>query len=531
MNTGASFAPLRQIYHAMILAAWYKKNLRRSVLGEAYADHGVVDGILSPDQAAKERTYQAYLESFKKGAYNFIREETDAATGETVPHRYFSGGLEGVKAVTEETRLGALSLPEVAQLPIAGDRLMTFILDAGPALENFPGIPGKDIGPGTAPKRGHSYQEVSEFAHDFANKSLVVAAYAQVLEAGSDLGAVDMLQVIVDDILKSIQECNKLRLQAPWSASLSEDLVERYASIQERLKEALAAVNALRLKRQDLTLGRLYFGILSSIQMLSRFLDPQAKQLVRSRVSLKDYLSLKLHPDSLWPGLTTNVIVDGDAGDVSLDVVLFDRVLDNLITNASEAKKGPVQITVRIERQGEFVRIAFEDNGPGFSADLLSRNWFLVQGHSTKEGRAGRAERGAGLVSSAKIVKLHGGTITPENIITDGKVTGARFVILLPVDPSQKPDVPMSSPAPKNLQAEIDRWIGLIYRSAENAPGGEPLEYPVYRSRKCFEVVLPLLPRIKQVFPDTRRSFMRRRWRRIRCCRCIPEKRSVSIFS
>jgi len=63
---------LRQIYSAMILAAWYKKNLRKTVMGDLYIDHAALEGIASPDREAKERVYQAYLTSFKAGAYNFI---------------------------------------------------------------------------------------------------------------------------------------------------------------------------------------------------------------------------------------------------------------------------------------------------------------------------------------------------------------------------------------------------------------------------------------------------------------------------
>ncbi|MEI6438511.1 MAG: hypothetical protein WCO69_07170 [Candidatus Omnitrophota bacterium] len=140
VNTGAQFAQLRQIYNAMILAAWYKKNLRRTILGEAYADQGAVDGVLSPDQAAKERIYQSYLESFKKGAYNFIREEKDAVTGDTVPRKYFSGGLQGVNPsqVVEKTDRAELTPGEVAAQPAAGDQLMTVSLQAGPAREALP---------------------------------------------------------------------------------------------------------------------------------------------------------------------------------------------------------------------------------------------------------------------------------------------------------------------------------------------------------------------------------------------------------
>jgi len=40
VNQGKNFASLRQIYNAMILAAWYKNNLKESLLGKVYVDQG-----------------------------------------------------------------------------------------------------------------------------------------------------------------------------------------------------------------------------------------------------------------------------------------------------------------------------------------------------------------------------------------------------------------------------------------------------------------------------------------------------------
>ena len=40
-----------------------------------------------------EFIYQRYLQAFKKGAYNYIKEETDPISQETIPRKYFSGGM------------------------------------------------------------------------------------------------------------------------------------------------------------------------------------------------------------------------------------------------------------------------------------------------------------------------------------------------------------------------------------------------------------------------------------------------------
>ncbi|MBN1870446.1 MAG: 6-phosphofructokinase [Candidatus Omnitrophica bacterium] len=92
VNYGENFANLRQIYNSVILAAWYKKNLKESLLGSVYMDKNKVDGVDIKDPKVNEEIYQQYLEAFKVGAYNFIKEEYDQVSQQVIPRKYFSGG-------------------------------------------------------------------------------------------------------------------------------------------------------------------------------------------------------------------------------------------------------------------------------------------------------------------------------------------------------------------------------------------------------------------------------------------------------
>jgi len=92
VNSGKHFAPLRQIFHSMILATWFKKNLKNNILNQVYSDQSKIEGVNVDDKDIKEKIYQQYLEAYKKGAYNYIKEEIDPITNETIPRKYFSGG-------------------------------------------------------------------------------------------------------------------------------------------------------------------------------------------------------------------------------------------------------------------------------------------------------------------------------------------------------------------------------------------------------------------------------------------------------
>ena len=95
VNQGRNFAPLRQIFNSMILAAWYKQNLKASLLGQNYANQNKMNGINIDDPKMKERIYNQYVQAFEKGVYNYIKEDYDSQTQKMIPRKYFSGGIKG----------------------------------------------------------------------------------------------------------------------------------------------------------------------------------------------------------------------------------------------------------------------------------------------------------------------------------------------------------------------------------------------------------------------------------------------------
>ncbi len=93
VNENKNFAKLRQVYNSLILATWYKKKIKDSILFQVYADKNKVAGVNIDDPQEKQKIYQRYLQAFKKGVYNYIKEEQDPMTQEIIPRKYFSGGM------------------------------------------------------------------------------------------------------------------------------------------------------------------------------------------------------------------------------------------------------------------------------------------------------------------------------------------------------------------------------------------------------------------------------------------------------
>ena len=123
VNEGKNFAKLRQAYQGLILAAWYKKNMKESLLSKGYVDKGKTLGVDTKDKQINQKIYQQYLKAYKKGAYNFIKEEVDPATQQVIPRKYFSGGFNAAMLALKMREVKSNS-PAVIELNTGMNRLL-----------------------------------------------------------------------------------------------------------------------------------------------------------------------------------------------------------------------------------------------------------------------------------------------------------------------------------------------------------------------------------------------------------------------
>lgn len=101
VNEGKNFSQLRQVFYSLILAQWYQDAFKRSILNKDYSGRNKVAGIDVSDPNNKELIYQQYLSAYKKGVFNYIKEETDQISQQPVPRKYFSGGFVDQKIERE----------------------------------------------------------------------------------------------------------------------------------------------------------------------------------------------------------------------------------------------------------------------------------------------------------------------------------------------------------------------------------------------------------------------------------------------
>jgi len=83
-----------------------------------------------------EAIYRRYLEAFKKGAFNFIREDIDPATRQPVPRKYFSGGfafgkeMNAAMLVNQDSSRVPAGLQKALWIGVRLDRAMNADKDA-----------------------------------------------------------------------------------------------------------------------------------------------------------------------------------------------------------------------------------------------------------------------------------------------------------------------------------------------------------------------------------------------------------------
>lgn len=112
------------------------------------------------------------------------------------------------------------------------------------------------------------------------------------------------------------------------------------------------------------------------------------------------------------------------------------QVFRNLIDNARSFSvldpEHPGEVRVRLEKNGRDISATVEDDGPGIPPENLETVFERFYTARPK-GAAFGGHSGLGLSIARQIISAHEGTIRAENRTdADGKILGARFVVVLP---------------------------------------------------------------------------------------------------
>jgi two-component system sensor histidine kinase KdpD len=270
---------------------------------------------------------------------------------------------------------------------------------------------------------------------------LLRAEQRRLLDALADQGALAIERVhLVEDIERVRREAEADRLRSALLTSISHDLRTPLAAV-------LGAAGALRdlpKSLDDAAKTDLLATIIDESERLNRFIANlldmtklESGAIVPNTAphDLGEIVGSALERASkILARHRVELAMPSDLPMVSVDPVLFEQVLFNLLDNA--AKYAPAGTAIRIQGwgEGDAVRLEVIDEGYGIPAEDIER--IFDKFHRVEKGDQVRAGTGLGLSISRGFVEAMHGTITAGNR-TDR--SGAVFTITLPTGPATGP--------------------------------------------------------------------------------------------
>ncbi|MFI4999633.1 MAG: DUF4118 domain-containing protein [Reyranellales bacterium] len=256
-----------------------------------------------------------------------------------------------------------------------------------------------------------------------------------LLEAVGNQAAVAVERVtLAEDIDQARLGAERERLRSAMLTSVSHDLRTPLASIIG----ALSSLRSHRARYDESTRDELLGTALSEAERLDRFvgnlldmtrLDAGVIVPKREAVEVGDLVSTTLR--RAMPLLKDRVVassIEPGLPPLSLDFVLAEQVLFNILDNAGKYSPSGGRIEIEARRAGAKVEITVRDEGPGIPADALER--IFEKFYRADDGDRRRAGTGLGLAISRGFVEALGGTIGARN---RADRSGAEFIVSYPV--------------------------------------------------------------------------------------------------
>lgn len=294
-----------------------------------------------------------------------------------------------------------------------------------------------------------------EYTHPLKKESKLIGTVGVARDITERKLAENSLAILNEELERKVKERTKELLTA--KIDLEKTLKELNVTQQQMIQtEKLAAIGTM-LAGVAHELNNPLMSILNYVQYVksslqdSRLVDILAKaesEVIRSSNIIKDLCSYSRQPQSELSKIrckdAINLVVelldlDFRSKDIKLIVAIphdlppvwvkpesLQQVFLNLLVNASDAMVNSPVKEVYIDgcQEGEMVRIAVRDTGPGIPTHIISR--IFDPFFTTKEPGKGV---GLGLTVSQNIIKSFGGELSCKSVVGQG----TTFIIKLPV--------------------------------------------------------------------------------------------------
>ena len=116
---------------------------------------------------------------------------------------------------------------------------------------------------------------------------------------------------------------------------------------------------------------------------------------------------------------------------IEADPSRIGQVIDNLLSNAIKYSHENNDISIRIEKKSEMIRVSFIDSGDGVPAHEQKDLFKPFQSLSNKT-TGGESSHGLGLAICLRIINAHLGNLKYEDVVSNSKIIGSHFYFDLP---------------------------------------------------------------------------------------------------
>jgi signal transduction histidine kinase len=213
--------------------------------------------------------------------------------------------------------------------------------------------------------------------------------------------------------------------------SLAHDLRSPLTAMRGKLEMSLSATSH----------GDQAEPIVSAIEELDRLTEflnqsldvaeskADALRLTRTPINLNELIRVMIElyePSMAEKGLQIHFHTPNSAT-IEADAALVHRMVANLFDNELKHLPAGCTVAIRIQTEDDSVSLIFEDNGPGFSPEVLP---LLFDGRVKGRGSDGH---GLGLAFIDAVARAHDGTVTAANPETGG----AQVTVTLPLVSSE----------------------------------------------------------------------------------------------
>jgi signal transduction histidine kinase len=239
---------------------------------------------------------------------------------------------------------------------------------------------------------------------------------------------------MADTIEQNIEDLKGLEnLRKELISNISHDLRTPIASIQGYAETLILKKDSIETSEQEKYLGIIYKNCDNLQELVTNLFELsklQANQVTLNREpfsigELVHDVANKYRILSQKKGVSINTIVSKETPVVEADVLLIDRVLQNLIDNAIRFCKDGDTINIEIKsNKAEKVGVTISDTGAGIDQDHLPH---IFERYFRKDERGGSS--GLGLAIVKRIIDLHESSIEVKSVVGQG----TTFNFSLPV--------------------------------------------------------------------------------------------------